>query len=665
MKKITIFLLSTVLLTGCADHENLFDENKVKEEAKENFPVKDIDPNQTWNMMGVRTLDVTVNEKAGETYTIKVFSDNPLKENNDAHLLATAKVKNGETANVKFDAPLVMDYVYVMRQAAENDCVVTVAAIDNGRFVASFGEAVSRAATRASAIEIEGLPTDAEFICPATAEEVDKNIGDNLSGDYFIKGSVSTNKLNLSEQARLYVPSGATLIITKKNFSLNSGTIIVCEGGTLQYTGNEAFTLHGGSIYNKGNILLTGAQCSMDNKSSRFINNAALQVNMDEFVVSAGQFYNGSGAQVAAYKTIISSEGSNEGNNNQSECTWVNDGLYNGYEFYVTSGDRIQNNCTIAIREYEGSEEDAVFSLEHQGKGQNVVFNNAGYITCGRAVLDYAELNMAGSSVLEAVHSVELGNCSVVGVAGEKMPLLWVNAAKYKGDKQPKFFINEYVYVSCNNDFFNEMSGIKLVKATVSTEPTSNCTRSYETEEPEEEPAIAEYTYAFEDITVKAGDYDFNDVVLRVSNPINNEITVTLVAAGAMNDLWVCYDFGSGHKGELFDGKEVHAVFGEPAGTLINTDGTPTVAEQKCTLKDLPEGFSLTENGDIYIVDKHGVEVHVDVHIGDVPYALCVPGSWEYPEERVSITTKYPEFGIWGQNANNSLDWYLPSKARK
>ncbi|WP_455674891.1 DUF4842 domain-containing protein [Phocaeicola sp.] len=378
---------------------------------------------------------------------------------------------------------------------------------------------------------------------------------------------------------------------------------------------------------------------------SQLINEGQLAVNGKGTSISGGDFYTGNNAYSSTISTTM-----NTGK-------WVNDGFYLSQEYFkIQAQSGLQNNCKLLTDEL-------IYDAGNAG------LNNAGHIQCSSATLAKGTLNLASASIFEVQETAEIWNFTINGsLATEtKAPLLWINeglAGKDK-DENKLVSISANVHISCNNGFFDKIKNAQLVKATINEGGMTDCNPGYETEEPEEEPAIAEYTYAFEDITVKAGDYDFNDVVLRISNPINNEITVTLVAAGAMNDLWVCYDFGSGHKGELFDGKEVHAVFGEPAGTLINTGGTPTVAEQKCILKDLPEGFSLTENGDIYIVDKHGVEVHVDAHIGDVPYALRVPGSWEYPEERVSITTKYPEFGIWGQNANNSLDWYLPSKARK
>ena len=121
MKKLLILGMVLAAFASCTDHKSLFDSERVKEEAKENFPVKDVDPNQDWNMMAVRTLDVTMDTNTGASYTVKVLTDNPFKADNDARILAEAEVKDGTTVSLKFDAPSAMQYAYVMRQMGDKD----------------------------------------------------------------------------------------------------------------------------------------------------------------------------------------------------------------------------------------------------------------------------------------------------------------------------------------------------------------------------------------------------------------------------------------------------------------------------------------------------------------------------------------------------------------
>ena len=78
MKKSIFLLLCISVLFSCTKKEDFFDPHHIDEEAKENFPVKDIDPSQDWNMAAIGTLSVSINQKTGEVYTVKVYTDNPL-----------------------------------------------------------------------------------------------------------------------------------------------------------------------------------------------------------------------------------------------------------------------------------------------------------------------------------------------------------------------------------------------------------------------------------------------------------------------------------------------------------------------------------------------------------------------------------------------------------
>ena len=63
MKKSIFLLLCISVLFSCTKKEDFFDPHHIDEEAKENFPVKDIDPSQDWNMAAVGTLSVSINQR--------------------------------------------------------------------------------------------------------------------------------------------------------------------------------------------------------------------------------------------------------------------------------------------------------------------------------------------------------------------------------------------------------------------------------------------------------------------------------------------------------------------------------------------------------------------------------------------------------------------------
>ena len=643
MKKLLILWMVLVAFASCTDRKDLFDSGRVKEEAKENFPIKDIDPDQDWNMMAVRTLDITINAGTGAVYTVKVLTDNPFKVENDAHVLAVADVKDGTTATLKFDAPSAMEYAYVMRQVGTKDCEVTVAALKDDKFVAAFGRSATQRAVseRAANITIDNLPAPG-FTCPNDAEELaEKDITGNVrNGAYYISKNLKADKINFSEDTKLYIKSGITLTLNVDK--IDKGTIVVCKGGTLRINGtgkdDKDFTLKG-SIYNEGTVTINGDDFYMQNKEAELVNYGIIYIEAD-FELSAGEFYNGESGQCVSYETSIDSNSTDGANENKSSATWVNDGYYACDGFKVSSGYRLQNNCNLHLGED--------FKLDGSD-GKDVIFNNSGFIHCGgKAELENAILNMAGKSIfktqsLEFEKSVRLN--SDAGVQDKDKPLLLcVNKALY--DDKGELTMSGVTYVTCGNDFFDSwaVSGhVLLVNATVG-DHAQGCNPDYDKEEPSTTPPLAIFTYVFEDITTTTGDYDFNDVVLKVTAVNNGQVTIALAAAGATKELSAGYKV-NGRDNILWS--SVHEALGVSAGTIVNP-GPSTLADMpKQTIKNI------TSLGDIafYIHEKNNPNLRVyisqddpEFQLGGVPFALCIPTDWAYPAERQMINEKYEGF---------------------
>ena len=153
-----------------------------------------------------------------------------------------------------------------------------------------------------------------------------------------------------------------------------------------------------------------------------------------------------------------------------------------------------------------------------------------------------------------------------------------------------------------------------------------------------EDDAPAVWTYAFEDTPM--GDYDMNDVVIKVSENAdnNNMLDVTLCCTGAAFDLRVYLGAYT-----IFGGIEVHRVMGQPAGTLINTGAGPEVTELVPTQIEKPAGFSFA-TADFWIESP---AVPEGVHIakkGEDPHGVAIPGDWKWPREAVNIKEAYPNF---------------------
>ncbi len=166
------------------------------------------------------------------------------------------------------------------------------------------------------------------------------------------------------------------------------------------------------------------------------------------------------------------------------------------------------------------------------------------------------------------------------------------------------------------------------------------------------------WSLACEDLGEDA-DYDFNDVVLRISH-VAGETTAhcTLLASGGTlcNKIF----FGDNCEGE------VHEMFQVDVTTMVNTQ---KVGEEKEPVEfdvTVPADFTMSdtdmggfvikrfsEDGAVYVGEVAAPKK------GQIPYMICVPSNWEWPWEMTNITEAYPEFSTWCSDHNQAKDWFL------
>ena len=160
------------------------------------------------------------------------------------------------------------------------------------------------------------------------------------------------------------------------------------------------------------------------------------------------------------------------------------------------------------------------------------------------------------------------------------------------------------------------------------------------------------YMMCFEDSPI--ADYDMNDVVLKFERLSQAEVKVTLLACGAYDELYLRGLNGS----KLNESTEIHAMFGVPTQTFVNTDGN--------TKKEpISEVFSINSTQrlsdfieQIYVYDKTQNRDITLAGQGDDPHAIVVPNNFEYPKEKTRINLAYPLFNNWAQNAEQDRMWF-------
>ncbi len=702
-------ILSMMLLggisvfSGCMDSNDVYNPDRLQEEAKKAFPVKDIDPNQTWETSTICNASVAINEKTGGTYTIKVYTENPYNTNGNAHLLAKTSVTDGQTVNFKFDIPSALQYVYVMKVNGEGYSSAKSVFVTDKKINVSFGgtNTVTRAAkaggtssvvkfTAPNVDDVDIFPTE-ESIKQLKLEKTNGEIG--KSANYEINSSIKSinnwsnnakmyvienttlSSIAIAGNSKLYVLPGVTLTLSNgyslsqagSMISIGSGAKLVVEKGKLQVS-NDNTTIYNmgtieagvieaagsGYIYSSG-ILTVKEKLNIANDKALIVNEGTITAPLFE-IQSGGSFYN-SGNTTITDNTLL-------GSGNQK---WENQGYFNTAIMKIeSSNSNLLNACKLYI-EGEFKIDSNTFKLD-----------GGAYTECGSLYMNKATINMGGNSFFNVIGTAtyKYNDKGFYGIT-DSFALLKIGKAVSESKSQGNTIgYHGKLYVACDNHFGNGLSGSVpyiIMEGDAQITGTDNadivieksgCSPGYNST-PDgggENDKVIEYAYAFEDMMKEAGDYDFNDVVLFVTSPYSKEgkrvIDATLKAAGATKKLAVLFKNGTATT-TLFE--NVHTALGVAEGTIVNT-GAATGTPSTVTI-EVGENFNLTNNGDFYISDGQR-EIHIPNFTtgftpGDVPYALRIPqANWKWPKEQIQITEAYSGFADWAKDATQAPDWY-------
>lgn len=683
--------------TSCNEVEDLYNPELARERAKQALGL-DIAPDQDWNMTSVVTANITLNEDALSDYSFRIYSGNPTNDANTV-VLANYPVKTDAqgkaSASFKFEMPSYLEYVYVARVDNHGRRMISIANIKSGAINKAFGE--SNSVTTKTITDYE-LPT---MDAPYTIDEVNSLISTstdinnvelfnntiriigNVVVNSAVNGTIDFNAHYYSGASnpaqganKLIIADGATVEIT--NCQLSGMDIIVAKGGTLKINGfvkmqdnARIIIMEGGNVINEYDA---AAQDNEQNININYSDGSVLIYNAGSMNIglfnasNGGKFYNAETGVLKA-KTINFSN--------------ANDELFNWGK--IDAG-RIVGNFG-------------------QGEGQGILHNGC-LIRCDD--IRVLQLNLSANSAFEldnlSANNIYLREYSIVrsntfssnnpnfqyvGVDGQKALISTQHVKKINlntWDGAPRQ-IGDNIYFESNsyeNDWYKQCFEIVMSKTNtglfvvgeapiiITAEKAeeikdADCAGQGNTPKDEviEELLNISNIYAFEDMSIDGGDYDMNDVVLECTKIDETHISIKLLAAGATKKVYAFFrDTRSNEINNLFNGKEIHEVFGKSSGTIINTgayEDEQHVDSQEEIIQ-VDEGFLFSEHGDIYIVDYQNREAHIPTftegfHLGDAPYAICVPTTWKYPREWQSIIAAYPDFATWAEK-NTNKDWF-------
>jgi hypothetical protein len=686
--------IATIAAATSCGNDNAYDANyKVDQYASGfNDVIGTPNANQNWNLFKTSSVKVSVNGNSSESYKIAICDANPVT-NKNAGLLESVTAQGGTTVEKSITVGTAIRTLYAVR--TDNDGKQIVAPLDSvsenafsGYFAASTSTAKSL--RKASAV-ISGDPFTFEdtkdyykSAVPASAVSSSDAVFTNSDGnnaqavteivvdnatftpnfwkgtrDIYIKGNSTLNTSRYINQARIYVLPDATLTLNSDNIS--NFEIYVSKEGTLKCVSKK---IEGGSkiynngtvnitndlavgnsvvLYNEGAMNLTGSlNCSPGSGNPSFVYNyGTLNESKDIVLSSSSNLYNEGTIAIEGNSTVTN-----------SGIWWINKGHYtvNGDMVFSAKNTSFYNYCHLTVK---GNTQmyDGEFNLMANGtiKTNTADFDNFSVnMGSNSAFISTGNTKWAaqGGTIYQGFKAAT-GAKALVVLGGQNTIAKHKNAIAFTGDIT--YAINEITAEigSGNNDgnYPTQVYGQGTTGATFSTlkytvADENSCAATTWTTGGGVVTTPVTYTIAFEDLG-STDDFDFNDVVLQVKHDVaTNKAKVYLVAAGGTLVSTVKYD-----------GKELFST---------KNHSMDTKNEVKETSNDIDfTGVSDLKKFSITVANTDNTTQFISsaTATGVAPQALIIPGAWQWPTERTSITTAYPTFKTWVENTTDT-NWY-------
>ncbi len=350
-------------------------------------------------------------------------------------------------------------------------------------------------------------------------------------------------------------------------------------------------------IVNDGTFTINGG-IELSNVNAEVVNNGNLS-GTSLSLKAGGKFHN-TGTTTITGKTTVD-------NNNSIGGEWKNEGTFITEDFEIKAfAQKVWNCCKMIVHKADNTGVFKIYGEFVLDRGASIKTDNVDWV-------NKSNVYMNGLSLFKVEETFDSNNydreCGIHAMSDEWAVLqaksivqrdnvnnqfrmayygnLWVDAEShfdiwYKdtnsatpGD-QPnyKFFGNA--------KFGHEGDeGCPVIPVENTNGRNYSCTPGYN-ETPE--PSGDVVRVVAEDLTASAGnDFDFNDVVFDVELKDNNVVYVYVRAAGGTLPLYL---------GEDDEAVEVHGLFGQDTGIMINTGGT-TKGYANCIDNLAPKGISL------------------------------------------------------------------------
>lgn len=570
-------LVSSISFISCVDNEkNLFNVDQLKQIYEETFPVKNIDSDGDWTMSRSVTAHVSINGDQGVDYKIQIFDADPLSPESTAKLLAEGTVTQSMTLDVVMDCATSLDKVFVARIDEHKRYLVQPTAIENGTVTAHFGDkgTPTRSISRAvmTSIPVMEAPYTADFISAKKAISTviqanwDLSAKSGWGGSYgqfpvfteserWFKIQEGTFKAGFSatgnrdgeiSAVKVIVPQGSTWVIENSNQFSDITEIIVENGGKIEIAKNGSLILtrasyitvmQGGSIVGDRGIQITNSSAGRTNYNAGTIDCDFLKIDGS-----------GNGVDFVNYGTLKL----NSYNASTNGTTLINHGTIEVENIDGNNNTNIKNGCYLKAGKLQfgtlvmGNTSEAICKeLTGNGNDNNIVMEAQSMLTCtGKANLFRTVTGPTQGTALLRIH--EIDNTSGLAQSASKVSnniICEITDQTYKGEAHYNW--SPFAWL-VNKGLQQGATYCNPGKAEFILPADGDCVKEgYNSDEKPDDVEIryAVYSYAFEDNYPKAGDYDFNDIVLNVTLPAaGNDVKelkykIDLRAVGAVKQL--------------------------------------------------------------------------------------------------------------------------------
>ena len=661
LTRYVVAIVMVLMVTSCSK-----EGSSSQQETTEGFRAlvmggKDIDPNQTWSTATNTSVSVTVNLKDGEQYTVFIYHTHPATSTSTPYL-GMATMTTGETKTISVAPPASVNQLYAACYDSQKQVmcmpVVNGQVTFSGTITTSTGIPSISTGNRWS-VPYKALPDLSKYTTDSLTEvsDLDPELAEDAEARLKISEAYTGFIPFLSTHANMsvYVTSTWTLTFDQR---VNSGNVIVVgQGGeivvpkdfklTTTPSGESSvmgriYVMPGGKISGEGTV-------EFSSEGEGYNYNAGT-ISAGELAVTSGSFYNGgtisSNGRLSGPTTAgVTAEFINLGSASFSKADGTSLSIMNAGTISVsdnltlTNDTRMDDNCTISCG-----------SLTLKGDGNSMLYmGNSAYLNCkgSISVSNYGVWGPTGDNYKTNARFRAAG-CSQYSAASG-------NANEYMLD-------HVQFEVPLGSTDLDLLGGWMNGSQASIDENRQTCFYLIEGR-----PDLSKSNYVFYAFEVPDNynvcDYDYNDVVLRVSTPYDNgdgtyTVFVSVAAVGGKQEMNILYN------GEEF-GKEVHEIMGISTSSTINNNsvtrnpevlGMIKVSDPNIAIDKL--SFSLRKKNSA----GNSTTLTQSSSSEDAPLYLAVNGNsagkWLWPKESSNIGLAYLKFSAWANNAQTALDWY-------